>query len=313
MLSPETQNEIIELIGNTLRRMIVSMANSALCFSVLADECTDCSTTEQLSLSVRFVNRNQETGCYEIEERFLGYYDIKDMSGQGLATAIISGMKELGLNTTRLVGQGFDGAANMSGHCNGAQAHIQKECPLAVYVHCAAHCLNLSVNYSCCEGDMSTIFAHMEKITKFFNTPKRQAFLEIIIKGQSVETERSKLVAMCRTRWVERHESVLAFAMLYRPILIALSAFSENGTTVETKRDAQVNYLAISNLQFVVGMKIFEKYSRLLKPVSKQLQSPSIDLLQCCEHIGLILEVIKTDLQNAAEVFHSLFEESASK
>ncbi len=121
------------------------------------------------------------------------------------------------------------------------------------------------------------------------------------------------MVDLCRTRWVERHEAVLTFAMFYKPIQIALPALSANGTTVETKRDAQVNYLAISNLQFIVGMKIFEKYSRLLKPVSKKLQSPSIDLLQCCEHIECILQVIKTDLQDVDDIFHSIFEKAASK
>lgn len=121
------------------------------------------------------------------------------------------------------------------------------------------------------------------------------------------------MVDLYRTRWVERHESVLAFAMFYKPILIALSALFENGTTVVTKRDAQVNFLAISNLQFIVGKKIFEKYSRLLKPVSKKLQSPSIDLLQCCEHIECILNVIKNDLQHVEDAFHSIFKESASK
>lgn len=66
MLSPEIQNEIIELFGNMIQRKIVSMTNSALCFSVLADECSDSSTTEQLSLSIRFVKRKIKTETYEI-------------------------------------------------------------------------------------------------------------------------------------------------------------------------------------------------------------------------------------------------------
>ena len=40
-------------------------------------------------------------------------------------------------------GQGYDGAANMSGHLSGAQAFISNKYPLAKYVHCVAHSLNL--------------------------------------------------------------------------------------------------------------------------------------------------------------------------
>jgi hypothetical protein len=45
-----------------------------------------------------------------------------------------------------LRGIGFDGAANMSGVYNGLQARIKHIQLLALYVHCAAHDLNLVIN-----------------------------------------------------------------------------------------------------------------------------------------------------------------------
>ena len=47
-------------------------------------------------------------------------------------------------------GQGYDGAANMSGVYSGfrMQTRIKEMEPLAKYVHCAAHNLNLTLNDS---------------------------------------------------------------------------------------------------------------------------------------------------------------------
>ena len=38
-----------------------------------------------------------------------------------------------------------DGADNMAGSTNGAATCISANHPLATYVHCASHCLNLAV------------------------------------------------------------------------------------------------------------------------------------------------------------------------
>ncbi|CAN7978385.1 unnamed protein product [Ixodes persulcatus] len=64
-----------------------------------------------------------------------------------------------------LCGQGYDGAASMSGHLNGVQVIILETVPRALYVHCSAHSLNLALLHSCklpsirnCLGTMSSVF-----------------------------------------------------------------------------------------------------------------------------------------------------------
>ena len=58
-------------------------------------------------------------------------------------------LEEYGLNVNYLRGQAFDGAGNMAGKYRGAAAIIQSTCPKAVYVHCAAHSLDLCVVAAC--------------------------------------------------------------------------------------------------------------------------------------------------------------------
>ena len=51
-LSPKIQNELIELCASQIRTALVTACDSAGCFGFIADEATDCSTREQISLCV---------------------------------------------------------------------------------------------------------------------------------------------------------------------------------------------------------------------------------------------------------------------
>jgi hypothetical protein len=72
-LSPTIQIELIDICGRQLQQVIVSECNSANCFSVIANETTDVSTTEQISLCVRYV------GVDSGEESFLGFAEASNL------------------------------------------------------------------------------------------------------------------------------------------------------------------------------------------------------------------------------------------
>ena len=48
-----------------------------------------------------------------------------------------------------MIGQSYDGAANMAGVNNSVQTHIQEDWPHAQLVHCYAHKLALVVKSAC--------------------------------------------------------------------------------------------------------------------------------------------------------------------
>ena len=109
----------------------------------MADETQDISTTEQISLCVRYINRE-----YEVCEEFLGFTKVSKMDAESIADAIVSTVKHWGLDMACLVGQRYDGAAVMSSSKNGVQSKIAAKYPNATYVHCRSHVLNLAI-YSC--------------------------------------------------------------------------------------------------------------------------------------------------------------------
>ncbi|KAL6223044.1 hypothetical protein ACLB2K_006434 [Fragaria x ananassa] len=62
-----------------------------------------------------------------------------------LKKAIDALFSKHGLSITRLRGQGYDGASNMSGEFNGLKTLILKENSSAFYIHCFAHQLQLAL------------------------------------------------------------------------------------------------------------------------------------------------------------------------
>lgn len=55
--SKTTQNEIIDICGDLIAKKITDEIREAKFFSILADEASDCANLEQLSLVVRFVDK----------------------------------------------------------------------------------------------------------------------------------------------------------------------------------------------------------------------------------------------------------------
>lgn len=103
-ISPEIQTSIIEIAGNWALRQIVDRVNASGFFSVIADETTDSSTLEQLTIVVRYLEETGK-GKFTIREDFLGFVSINDLTGAGIATAITTFLKNAGVNMSQLRGK----------------------------------------------------------------------------------------------------------------------------------------------------------------------------------------------------------------
>jgi len=95
-----------------------------------------------------------------------------------------------------LIGQGYDGAASMAGRLNGVQAHVQKQYPHAIYVHCASHTLNLVLSSGCSVSAIRNAQATVGEIVKFTHaSAMRTAMLTKAIGESAVQTKRKRLVS----------------------------------------------------------------------------------------------------------------------
>jgi hypothetical protein len=141
--SNRIQNELKDATRILIQEKQSIMAQKSNFFSILADETTDVSTTEQLTFVIRYV--------YEdiIREDFFGFVEVKDLKSESLAFTLVQLISQFNLSLQKLRGQGYDGAAVMSGCSQGVQTRIATLVPLALYTHCANHCLNLVICKAC--------------------------------------------------------------------------------------------------------------------------------------------------------------------
>uniref|UniRef100_A0A915LCB8 DUF4371 domain-containing protein n=1 Tax=Meloidogyne javanica TaxID=6303 RepID=A0A915LCB8_MELJA len=145
-LSPQIQNEIISIISRMLRERISAKINAAKGFSILCDE-TMSHNREFLSMCIRYI----DPFSFEIKEDFVGFVQIYDLSGEGIARNILKFLNNLEIDQRYLIAQGYDGAAAMGGNFRGAQKFIKDEISklggtVPEYYHCASHRLNLAVS-----------------------------------------------------------------------------------------------------------------------------------------------------------------------
>ncbi|CAK9291788.1 unnamed protein product [Gordionus sp. m RMFG-2023] len=150
-ISPDIQNEIINICNNLIVEKLIKIVNKSTFFSVLADETTDISNQQQMSLVIRILNLD----TIKISEFFLQFIPLNNGTGENIAKQIISFLKNNDIDITKIRGQGYDGAPAMSGKINGVQAYIKKKCPKALYVHCGEYSQNLVISKACgiCEID----------------------------------------------------------------------------------------------------------------------------------------------------------------
>ncbi|XP_071854679.1 zinc finger MYM-type protein 1-like [Apostichopus japonicus] len=129
--SPEIQNEMLATLALMVRDEILPEMLEAEQFSILVDETRDDRKTEQLSLVGRYFHGGK------IKESFPCFKDTDGLDAASLCETIIQLLGGYGLDYRKnVVGQGYDGAAVMSGALSGVAKRVQEIAPSAEYVHC---------------------------------------------------------------------------------------------------------------------------------------------------------------------------------
>ncbi|XP_049946396.1 zinc finger MYM-type protein 1-like [Schistocerca serialis cubense] len=212
------QNEVSELCGNAIQPHVLKRVKKAGFFTELTDETRDISRQDQLALCLRYVDC--PSGKSSIMEDFLDFIYVEDVSAQALGNTIVTHLLSCNLDMDKLVGQGFDGAAIMSGQIRGVRTMIAEQYPTALFVHCVAHVLNLVLAHSCEIPMIRNCIGTIKSIVNFFRqSPLRDNLLKKI--SNQTESSRSTLISLCETRWTEKHVAVERFAEM-PPVVCAI-------------------------------------------------------------------------------------------
>lgn len=193
------QNIFIDSIAQHISLVIRTQIVMAEYYSICMNTTFDVSHKEQLSFIVRYIFNSK------IHERIIAIVESSLTTGKALFDIFKCVMEKCGLDwKNNLVGQSYDGAANMRGSYSGLQARILDENPKALFVWCHAHRLNLvvlSAVRSCKEA--VDLFGNMEKLYCFITCSKK---ISDIYRNKQKEIYPNKQIHAVKrigtTRWM---------------------------------------------------------------------------------------------------------------
>ena len=294
MVSPRIQNELLEVMSqHYIIANLVKEVNDAKFFSVMADEVTSANQ-EVLAVCIRFADKNDD-----IREEFISFTKVERITGEILANEIKAVLQGKGLQLSQLRGQGYDGAANMSSNIAGVQGRMKQDAPLAVYIHCNSHALNLVISKSCSLQSIKLAVDKVKAVCLFFqNSPKRNGLLEFIYQANNDASNRNKaLIDLCRTRWSARHNAYTHMYQSFEYIIQALEIIS-NGLHLDkyekvrttyadwdykSKKDASGLLHGLADFNFICTFVIVYLVLSHLEGITIRLQSTTLDILRAFE------------------------------
>ena len=311
-LSPKIQNELIGINCSLIRDTIVKECNNSLFWSVMVDEATDVSNIEQASICVRYISIKNEN--VEVCEEFLGFCSLPSTDAATITSKINEFMITCSLNMTNLIGKGFDGAANMSGHISGVSARLEQLYPNAKYLtHCRNHALNLVIVASCKNvPDIRNFMDSLKELTLFFSySAKRKHILHAHMKSNE---EHKNLLADCDpekddqgcipkrkykglpvlsdTRWLTRIDSIDCLLNNYIAVCEALEEVRDSSSG-QSASDADTFLKRLLSFEFLASAVICRHVLAYTRPITVALQGSNCDILKAhrmAQHLVKLLE-----------------------
>lgn len=111
--SPDIQNEIISLLGNTVRKSIITAIKNAIYFRISFYTTPDANHDKQMSQIIRYVEVKQNS--IEIKKSFLDFISIKTENAEGVTNEILRKLDQDSLDLQNCRGQSYDNQATVAG------------------------------------------------------------------------------------------------------------------------------------------------------------------------------------------------------
>ena len=298
--SPDIQNQVIDILGDHVQAKILSSVRRLTSSPYWQTKSPTALTRSSLAL---FLGMSILRISKFVKISFSSLSVIPVLLAQKISAFIESH----GLDLNKLRGQGYDGVGNMSGKTNGAAAVISSDYPLAIYLHCASHTLNLAVVKSLDVQCVRNMIGVVNRVsTFFFAHPKRQRKLEEAIQTTQPTSSVLKLKDLCRTRWIERIDALDRFKDLHASIVACFESISAEGSrnwTSDSLTDASTLLLAITTTDFLGALVIANKCLNYLLALTRSLQAEAKDIVVAVREVDNLKDVL-SDVRRNVDVYH---------
>ena len=270
-------------ISKIIERDLLSSFKSSTYFSLMADESTDVSSKEELSICARWEQDNKPV------EHFLGIVPAKETIAEAISSYLCAFLESKSIDITTMRGLGFDGTNTMSGQRSGVQKRLRLHSPSAVYVHCRCHQLQLAtLNAADEHREVKRVLGTLVTIWKAFHYSPKKAEKLAEIQAE-LNAPEFKMLKPSDTRWLSRERAVHA---VRRSLPALVTTFEE---IFDETGDAEAHGIA-SLLTKYNTVACISMLSDLLHNVAKlqgSLQGKDVDLASVPGMVESTLERLK--------------------
>jgi len=316
-ISPDIQNQLIKCCGQEVRDCILDDVRSAKFFSVMADECTDVSTVEQMSICLRFVDESNPRQP-EVREEFVGFIELESTTADCITKEILKFLGLCSLDISNLRGQGYDGASAMAGKVSGVSTQILQKQPKALYCHCRGHNLNLVISSTCSKvPEIRNLFGFVNTLTWFLGaSAKRKGILKRYLNDEDIaddvvgdatdlpaeeQEETDKLVLgavkkqvpkLCETRWSARVSTLSSIIAKYKAIHLTLYDISVESSACDARANALSHAKLLQSPGFIVSLVVAQFVLSFSHPLCLSLQKTDCDVVKAYQNAKLCQKTV---------------------
>ena len=306
-LSPQSQNEFIEIVGHQVQQRIIRDVKDAGMYSVMADTTPDVSHKDRLAIACRYVDNEGQP-----RERLMSLTEAKDKTGEGGATEIIESLTKQGLDLNELCFQSYDYTASQSGRFNGVQRKLQDKLERSVpYIPCLAHRSNTVIEHSCKASPIITeLFNVLEALFVFFtSSTKRITSLQESIRVLEVDNP-LYLRNLSKTRWTARAESIKSVWSSYEAILDSLAKLEESNDC-STRTSAIGLRTKLLRFDFIMSIMFMKNIMYKTKRMTEILQSEDLNVIDAITIMEATVKSLET-VNNDADAMNAEIQAAAA-
>ena len=259
----------------------MGLIRTSIWFSIVADEATNVSRNEQMSLSIR--------GSYQIYEEPIGLVQLPDTKAQTIYS-VIKDLIRCSLPLSQCRGQAFDGASNMSGVRNGMQALVKQDENRALYVHCLAHSLNLCVQCVAKQCDLvRNVMDFMYELLQLIKfSPKRLTLFNSIRSEVALGGEATPLLkSICPTRWTVRNGSINSILQNYSNLIATLEEVRKGNDKYAAKGNGLLTQM--ESFEILFGLKLAHLIFSASEQFSTNLQAKDTSIQEATRGANLLV------------------------
>ncbi|XP_043476438.1 zinc finger MYM-type protein 1-like [Leptopilina heterotoma] len=292
-LSPETQNEFLNVLASHVRNVLIQEIKSVGYFSMMFDSTPDTSHVDQMSEVIRYVKINN--GKVEIKEVFLRFLPLKGKKASDLSSEIFANLESDGLDIMMCRCQGYDHATVMSGVHGGVQAIIKSKNEKALFNGCVNHLVNLCGVHSFAENALCvSFFGTLEQIFAFFSASTHR--WDVLLNHCDCSVKR-----LSTTRWSAHYAAVKAVEENFDKVIAAIEELCDPQENVDTRGSAQSLLPAVCNFTFLCFLYFWKEVLKEIDCTQVYLQTKALSLDKVAAKLELLRLFVHEERNNVVD------------